>query len=100
MSQLPMSTTPQISLMASAELRDALTAIEEGKLAAAVAALTAIDSESWKAIESRLGPAIGMDLRSLFLGVSARSGEAAEAAAGLANSAYASGEATENTRTH
>ncbi|MFD8407733.1 hypothetical protein ACFV1G_23940 [Streptomyces anulatus] len=90
MSQLPVSTNPQISLMASAELRDALTAIKEGKLSAAVAALTAIDPESWKAIESRLAPAIGMDLRALFLGVAARSGEAAEAAAGLARSARVS----------
>lgn len=62
------STTPRcISLMASGELRDALTAIEEGKGPAAIAALMAIDSVSWQAIEHRLGAVIGSDLRALLL---------------------------------
>ncbi|MEV6757297.1 hypothetical protein [Streptomyces sp. NPDC051214] len=58
---------PRISLMASGELRDALTAVEEGKGPAAIAALMAIDSESWRAIEHRLTSVIGSDLRELLL---------------------------------
>ncbi|MFE7131921.1 hypothetical protein ACFVIM_13760 [Streptomyces sp. NPDC057638] len=58
---------PPISLMASAELRDALTAIEEGKTPAAIAALMAIDAESWQAIEQRLTALVGNDLRSVLL---------------------------------
>ncbi|MEV4925523.1 hypothetical protein [Streptomyces roseoverticillatus] len=62
------SSAPQkISLMASGELRDALTAIEEGKGPAAIAALMAIDPVSWHAIEHRLKAVIGTDLRSLLL---------------------------------
>ncbi|QKW07382.1 hypothetical protein HUT18_14290 [Streptomyces sp. NA04227] len=57
---------PGISLMAAAELRDALTAIEEGKAATAVAALLAIDPESWQVIEKRLVAVIGADLRQLL----------------------------------
>ncbi|PSJ26971.1 hypothetical protein B7P34_20175 [Streptosporangium nondiastaticum] len=57
----------KISLMASGELRDALTAIEEGKGPAAIAALMAIDPTSWQAIEHRLKAVIGTDLRSLLL---------------------------------
>ncbi|HEY8981572.1 MAG TPA: hypothetical protein VIU15_18545 [Streptomyces sp.] len=56
-----------ISLMAIGELRDALTAIDEGKGPAAVAALLAIDPESWQAIEHRLAALIGGDLRELLL---------------------------------
>lgn len=59
---------PRISLMASAELRDALTAIEEGKGAAAVAALMSIDVDSWQAIEGRLVPLLGTGIRALLLG--------------------------------
>ncbi|WP_329148418.1 hypothetical protein OIU91_20235 [Streptomyces sp. NBC_01456] len=60
------SAPPRISLMASGELRDALTAIEEGKGPAAIAALMAIDTESWHAIEHRLAGVIGSDLRELL----------------------------------
>jgi hypothetical protein len=62
------ATVPRISLMASGELRDALTAIEEGKGPAAIAALMAIDAASWQAIEHRLAVVIGSDLRALLLG--------------------------------
>ncbi|MFF0744283.1 hypothetical protein ACFYVL_28185 [Streptomyces sp. NPDC004111] len=64
---------PRISLMASAELRDALTAVEEGKGATAVAALMSIDADSWQAIENRLVPLLGGDLRSLLLAAAERS---------------------------
>lgn len=64
---------PRISLMASGELRDALTAIEEGKGPTAVAALMAIDSESWQAIEHRLVAVVGNDLRELLLATAERS---------------------------
>ncbi|UFQ16878.1 MULTISPECIES: hypothetical protein [Streptomyces] len=64
--------SPHISLMASGELRDALTAIEEGKGATAIAALMAIDAESWRAIEHRLVTVIGSDLRELLLAVAER----------------------------
>jgi hypothetical protein len=53
--------------MACGELRDALTAIEEGKTPAAVAALMAIDPASWRAIEHRLTAMVGTDLRALLL---------------------------------
>ncbi|MFC5719607.1 hypothetical protein ACFP1Z_05365 [Streptomyces gamaensis] len=75
-------TTPvpqRISLMASGELRDALTAIEHGKGPAAVAALMAIDPVSWQAIEQRLTAVIGSDLRSLLLGMAGDSDAAATA---------------------
>jgi len=58
--------------MASGELRDALTAIEEGKGSTAVAALMAIDADSWQAIEHRLTAIIGSDLRSLLLATAER----------------------------
>lgn len=61
------SSSYRISLMASGELRDALTAIEEGKGPAAIAALMAIDPASWQAIEHRLQAVIGTDLRALLL---------------------------------
>ncbi|MDH2388165.1 hypothetical protein QCN29_05045 [Streptomyces sp. HNM0663] len=76
-SQLP----PRISLMASGELRDALTAVDEGNGAMAVAALMAIDAESWKAIEQRLVTVVGSDLRTLLLKAA---GEPAEKATALA----------------
>ncbi|MCC3769401.1 hypothetical protein [Streptomyces sp. UNOC14_S4] len=60
------SVPPRISLMASGELRDALTAIQEGKGPAAVAALMAIDPQSWQAIEQRLTALVGSDLRALL----------------------------------
>ncbi|MEU5418748.1 hypothetical protein ACH4UT_24495 [Streptomyces sp. NPDC020799] len=60
------TSTRHISLMASGELRDALTAIKEGKGPAAVAALMAIDPRSWEAIEQRLTALIGSDLRALL----------------------------------
>lgn len=71
----PITSRSHISLMASGELRDALTAIEEGKGPAAVAALMAIDAESWHAIEHRLAAVIGGDLRSLLLAAAERSPE-------------------------
>ncbi|MGW6456282.1 hypothetical protein ACWF94_10210 [Streptomyces sp. NPDC055078] len=58
---------PHISLMAAGEIRDAFTAIEEGKGPAAIAALMAIDSHSWQAIEQRLTAIVGSDLRTLLL---------------------------------
>jgi hypothetical protein len=58
---------PHISLMACGELRDALTAIEQGKAPAAVAALMAIDNESWHGIEERLHALVGESLRTLLL---------------------------------
>ncbi|GHG60509.1 hypothetical protein [Streptomyces griseocarneus] len=61
------SASQPISLMAAGELRDALTAIEEGKGPAAIAALMAIDSASWQAIEQRLTALVGADLRELLL---------------------------------
>lgn len=61
------TTSSSLSLMAAAELRDALTAIKEGKGPAAIAALMAIDAESWRAIEHRLAAVLGSDLRNLLL---------------------------------
>lgn len=58
---------PRISLMACGELRDVLTAIEEGKAPAAVAALMAIDPASWNGIEQRLTVLVGDGLRALLL---------------------------------
>jgi hypothetical protein len=57
--------------MAASELRDVLTAIEEGKGPAAIAALMAIDPVSWQAIEQRLTALVGSDLRELLLGAAA-----------------------------
>ncbi|WP_405583948.1 hypothetical protein [Streptomyces sp. NBC_01190] len=57
-----MCAEPRISLMAAGELRDLLTALERGQGPTAIAALMAIDAESWHAIEQRLA-AIGTDLR-------------------------------------
>lgn len=65
----PLTATPRpaISLMAAGELRDALAAIEEGKGPRAIAALMAIDPDSWNAIEDRLTAVVGSDLRQLLL---------------------------------
>lgn len=49
----PSSPLP-VSLMAAAELRDALTALRLGRPDTALAALMAIDARSWQAIEQRL----------------------------------------------
>ncbi|MFC4034065.1 hypothetical protein ACFO3J_21675 [Streptomyces polygonati] len=57
---------PPISLMAVAELRDILTALERGQGPTAIAALMAIDPRSWQAIEHRLA-AVGTDLRTALL---------------------------------
>lgn len=66
MNTTPTTAVPQrISLMACGELRDALTAIEEGKTPAA--ALMAIDPASWHGIEKRLTAMVGNDLRALLL---------------------------------
>jgi hypothetical protein len=51
--------------MAVGELRDALTAIQLGQGPTAIAALMAIDAESWKVIEQRLA-VLGGDLRRLL----------------------------------
>lgn len=59
-----------ISLMAASELRDILTALEQGDGPAAVSALMAIDTASLAAIEQRLA-AVGGDLRKLLLAASA-----------------------------
>jgi len=45
---------PGITLMAAGELRDALAALERGDRTTALAALMAIDTDSWQAIEQRL----------------------------------------------
>ncbi|WP_329177094.1 hypothetical protein [Streptomyces sp. NBC_01477] len=45
---------PRISLMAAAEVRDILTALQLGQSATAIAGLMAIDADSWQAIEQRL----------------------------------------------
>lgn len=73
----PCTSTRPISLMASGELRDALTAIKEGKGPAAVAALMAIDSRSWEAIEQRLTALVGRDLRALLFTAAAETDAAA-----------------------
>lgn len=57
---------PAISLMAVSELRDVLTALERGQGPTAIAALLAIDADSWQAIEQRLG-VVGGDLRTVLL---------------------------------
>ncbi|WP_372408724.1 hypothetical protein [Streptomyces luteireticuli] len=75
------SAVRPISLMAAGELRDAMTAIEEGKGPAAVAALMSIDSASWQAIEQRLAALVGTDLRELLLKVAGDSGKSASAIA-------------------
>ncbi|WP_255954608.1 hypothetical protein [Streptomyces odontomachi] len=78
MNTLPNTTTPlRISLMACGELRDALTAIEEGKTPAAVAALMAIDPASWQGIEKRLTAMVGNDLRALLVAVRSAGTDAA-----------------------
>ncbi len=61
----PATVPPRISLMALAELRDVLTALELGQAPTAITALMAIDPESWQAIEHRLA-ALGGDLRQLL----------------------------------
>jgi hypothetical protein len=58
-------TAPRISYMALGDLRDALTALELGQRPAAVAALMALDAQSWQAVEHRLA-AVGGDLRQLL----------------------------------
>lgn len=60
-----LTASPRISLMAVAEIRDALTALELGQGPTAVAALAAIDAESWQAIEQRVAAA-GSDLRAVL----------------------------------
>lgn len=55
------TTPPRISLMAAAEVRDILTALQLGQRATAIAGLMAIDADSWQAIEQRLD-ALGGDL--------------------------------------
>ncbi|MFE2599966.1 hypothetical protein ACFXCZ_26330 [Streptomyces sp. NPDC059396] len=67
MSEQFATVLPRISLMAASELRDALTAIGEGRGPAAVASLMAIDSASWQAIEQRLTAVVGTDLRAILL---------------------------------
>ncbi|GGO58344.1 hypothetical protein GCM10012287_56290 [Streptomyces daqingensis] len=57
--------SPQISLKAAGELRDALTALQRGNAPHAIGALMAIDAESWTAMEARLS-AVGGDLRELL----------------------------------
>jgi hypothetical protein len=61
------TTTPAspISLTAAGELRDALTALQRGNAPVAVAALMAIDADSWAAMEARLA-SVGGDLRELL----------------------------------
>ena len=78
MNTTPTATLPRVSLMACGELRDALTAIEEGRTPAAVAALMAIDPVSWQGIEQRLTALVGNDLRAL-LTAAVRGADPAEA---------------------
>ena len=49
-----MTAHGRISLMAAADLRDALRAWQSGDIPAAMAALMSIDPDSWNAIETRL----------------------------------------------
>ena len=56
--------TERISLTAAGELRDALTALEHGDAPAAVAALMAISTDEWTAIDHRL-KTLGGSLREL-----------------------------------
>ncbi|MFI9720754.1 hypothetical protein ACIHFE_14015 [Streptomyces sp. NPDC052396] len=81
MSKPKAPATHRISLMASGELRDALTAIQEGKGPDAIAALMAIDSASWQAIEERLVALVGSDLRTLLLKVAGEADAVAPAVA-------------------
>ncbi|MEU2722739.1 hypothetical protein [Streptomyces smyrnaeus] len=55
-----------ITLMAAGELRDALTAAQHGDRPAALAALMAIDADSWQAISDRLN-ALGGSLPELLI---------------------------------
>lgn len=57
--------TGHITLMAAGELRDALTAAQRGDRPAALAALMAIDADSWQAISDRLS-ALGGSLPELL----------------------------------
>jgi hypothetical protein len=59
------TTPPRISLMAAAEVRDILTALELGQRATVIAGLMAIGAESWQAIEHRL-TTLGGDLRTVL----------------------------------
>jgi hypothetical protein len=59
------TASSQISVTAAGELRDALTALQRGNAPHAIAALMAIDAESWEAMEERLS-AVGGDLRELL----------------------------------
>ncbi|WP_406343278.1 hypothetical protein [Streptomyces sp. NBC_00648] len=54
------------TLMAVSDLRDAVSALERGEVSIAVAALMAIDSDSWDAMERRVA-AVGGDLRGLLV---------------------------------
>ncbi|WP_217197085.1 hypothetical protein [Streptomyces buecherae] len=57
--------TGHITLMAAAELRDAIAARARGELPAAINALMNIDADSWQAIEHRLAT-LGGDLPALL----------------------------------
>ncbi|WP_301124743.1 hypothetical protein [Streptomyces cacaoi] len=59
------SAAGRITLMAAGELRDALAAAQRGDQVTAVAALMAIDADSWQAISSRLN-AMGGSLPELL----------------------------------
>ncbi|MFD5317889.1 hypothetical protein [Streptomyces sp. NPDC127098] len=61
----------RITLMAAAELRDALDAHRRGDPVAAAAALMNIDAESWAAIERRLA-VLGGSLAELLAVVAER----------------------------
>ena len=49
-----MDHAPEISHLAAAALRDALTAAQHGELAAALGHLMSIDATSWEGIKARL----------------------------------------------
>ncbi|MFD9789655.1 hypothetical protein ACFWXK_01765 [Streptomyces sp. NPDC059070] len=66
MSELHSAKPERPTLMAVGDLRDALAALERGKVSVAVAALMAIDADSWQAMEHRVA-AVGGDLRGLLL---------------------------------
>jgi hypothetical protein len=69
----------KITLMAAAELRDALAARQRGDLPAAVCAVMSIDPQSWQAIEHRL-KVLGGDLPRLLATVWGEPAEPAELA--------------------
>lgn len=66
MNELNSAKSERPTLMAVGDLRDAVSALERGEVPTAVAALMAIDNDSWNAMERRVAT-VGGDLRGLLL---------------------------------